>query len=234
MKKVLSLLLTVMLLFALAVPAMPVEFVPSAEAPELTGVITATDDNGNEVEVCVTISSDAEAAPSEEIAEQLVKAREELAQADNLADIVPELDDLMAGTAAKPEDLVVEQVFDMTLIDENGNPLVYPAGTIYTAKLKTDLTENDIFFVIHQTADGAWEVIPAKLEGGYIVIRVTSMSPFAIIKVGEIVEEPVVQPGTDIPASPQTGDSFPALYLVCALLCAGVAVVLFKKAGKKA
>lgn len=259
MKKVLSLLLTVMLLFALAVPAMPLEYTPSVEGAEAPEVVESTDSAGNtydaildfgnseevgvakgeEIEMEVTPASEADEAAFEEIKEALEAAIEEIQDAETVADLVPEIERLLAGTEYTVEDFVVSDVFDVSLIDENGVTEV-PAGATLRFKIKSDVRPGEVFFLLHNYAPGKWEIVEnATIDAnGVISAAVTSLSPFAIVKLGDIAVEPgtgEVTPGTGtVPPSPQTGDSFPALYVACALLCACAAVVLFKKAGKKA
>ena len=255
MKKVLSLLLTVMLLFALAVPAMPLEFVPSVEGTEAPEVVAIADSEGNlydaileqngeeigvaegavyEMEVTPIAKSDE--APTEEIAAALELALEDILDAETVAELVPEIIAMLEGTDYKVEDFEIVDLFDVSLI-EDGEPVEIPEGAILKFKFQTNLKEGEPFFLLHNYAPGKWEIVKnATVDAnGVVSAYVDSLSPFAIVKLAEVEVEPIVDPSTGtIPSSPQTGDSFPALYLVCALLCAGAAVVLFKKAGKKA
>ena len=265
MKKVLSLLLTVMLLFALAVPAMPLEYTPSVEGAEAPEVVASTDNTGKdydaiidygdhevgvakgeEYELVMTAVSERASSQYAEIKEALNGALNDVQSAGTVADLAPEVNSLLTGTEYKAEDFVISDLFDASLIDEEGVAEI-PEGSVLIFKIKTDLKQGDIFFVLHNYAPGLWEVVEnATLgENGIVTVKVPSASPFAVVKLGGEASQPVPGTGTGtgtgtgagtgtIPASPQTGDSFPALYLVSALLCACAAVVLFKKAGKKA
>ena len=255
MKKVLSLLLTVMLLFALAVPAMPLEFTPSVEGTEAPEIVAIADAEGNEFdaiidiagseigvaegedyELEVTVISDADAAPSEEVAAALEAALAQILDAESVADLVPEILDLLAGSGYDVEDFAVTDLFDVTLILD-GEVAEVPAGATVRFKFKTDLAAGDVFFLLHNYAPGKWEIVRnATVDAnGVVSAAVNSLSPFAIVKLAAAEVEPIVDPGTGtVPPSPQTGDSFPMVYVACALFCACAAVVLFKKAGKKA
>lgn len=252
MKKVLSLLLMVMLLFTLAVPAMPLEFVPSVqgtEAPEIAGV---TDSEGNvydaiidlngeeigvaegeEIELEVTVVSEVDEAPSEEVAAALIAALEQVHEAETVADLVPQIIEFLENTGYEVEDFIVSDLFDASLV-KNGEVIEVPTGATVKIRIKTDLKPGEPFFLLHNYEGNKWEIVAnATLEGdGYVTAVLNSLSPFAIVKLGEIAE-PIPGTGTgEVPPSPQTGDSFPVIYLASALLCAGAALVLFKKAKK--
>ena len=69
--------------------------------------------------------------------------------------------------------------------------------------------------VLHQTASGAWELLPATAGNGTITATFTSLSPVAFIVNGTAA-------GTA--ASPKTGNALPIFAVVAVICLAGIAV----------
>ena len=229
MKKVLSLMLTVMLLFALAVNALPAPSVEGTEAPE---IVQIADSEGNLCDALLIVDG-AEVAVGEDEELQIV--------VDPIADetVAEEAIDFLASTGVDVEDAVVLDMFDVTLVvDGEVYGLSADDGASLIYAISTDLSADDEFYVLHNYAPEMWEVVDVLGidENGVVMVTVDSLSPFVIVKMAPATDiAPIVDVTTgNTPASPQTGDAFPMSYVVCALLCACAAVVLFKKAGKKA
>lgn len=255
MKKILALVLTVMLLFALAVPAMPVEFVPSAEQKVDVEIVAITDDEGNsyeaivelndeivnvadglEVELVVTVVSSKETSPNKEIEMALEKAVEQVQEAESISELCPEIDEYMESMGYEAENFYVHDVFNAALLEVISKELVeLPEDATIKFRLQTDLESDEPFVLLCNTEGDKWEIIGDVTldENGVLTVRVKGLAPFAILRRAKTGVLP--DPGTgEIPQSPQTGDSFPVLYLAGALLCAGAAAVLFRKLDREA
>ena len=255
MKKILALVLTVMLLFALAVPAMPVEFVPSAEQKVDVEIVAITDDEGNvyqaiieldgevvnvadgrEIELVVTVVSSRDTAPNKEIEMALERAVKQVQEAESIADLCPQLVEYVKRMGYELEDFYVYDVFDVSLLEVISKEIVeIPDGAIVKFRLQTDLESDEPFILLCNYEGDKWEIVEDVLldENGILTVRVKDLAPFALLR--RVKSGVLPDPGTgEIPPSPQTGDSFPAFYLVGALLCAGAAAVLFRKRDREA
>ena len=217
--------------------------VPSGEGDSETNVPDADEDtDAEEIVLEVTAVSKADDAPTPELAEKLLSAAEKVKAADSVADLVPEIAEaLEAAKAASTDaaqkevvisDLVVHDLFDVSLL-KNGEVIEVPEGGSFRFTIKTTLKPGDIFFVIHNYEGDKWELINDVVlaADGTLTVTVNSLSPFAIITVGAPAA-PAFETGANVPTSPQTGDSFPTMYLVFAVLFAAASAVFFIKARK--
>ena len=255
MKKIFSLVLTVMLLFALAVPAMPVEFVPSAEQKVEVEVVAITDEEGNayqaiveldgevidvadgqEIELVVTVVSASDIAPNKEIEMILEKAVEQVQESESVEELCPEITEYVKSMDCEAEEFYVYDVFDVSLLDVISKDCVdLPNGATVKFRLQTDLESDEPFVLLCNFGGDKWEIVEDVTldENGVLTVRVKGLAPFAILR--RVKTGTLPDPGTgEIPQSPQTGDSFPVFYLADALLCAGAAAVLFKKLDREA
>lgn len=255
MKKILALVLTVMLLFALAVPAMPVEFVPSAEGKVEVEIVAITDEEGNvyqaiieldgevinvadgkEIELVVTVVSSKETSPNKEIEMALEKAVKQVQEAESVADLCPQIVEYLESMGYEAEDFYVYDVFDVSLLEVITKESVeLPEGATIKFRLQTDLESDEPFVLLCNTEGDKWEIVEdiSLDENGVLTVRVKGLAPFALLRRAKTGVLP--DPGTgEIPQSPQTGDSFPVFYLVGALLCVGAAAILFKKLNREA
>ncbi len=217
--------------------------VPTGNEGSETTVPAADEGAGaNEVVLEVTAVSKADDAPTSEIADQLIAAAETIKNADSVTDLVPEIAgalEVIKAASTDPAqkevtiaDLVVHDLFDVSLL-KNGEVIEVPEGGSIRFSLKTTLKPGDIFFVIHNYEGDKWELINDVVlaDDGTLTVTVNSLSPFAIISVGAPAA-PAVESGATVPVSPQTGDSFPTMYLVFAVLFAAASAVFFIKARK--
>ena len=259
MKKIVAILAVIALVAALTVPALAVEFTPSAETKAAPEVVQQTDESGNSVDVIVynedgtvaedtgeytvviTSASNPSAAPSEEIAEQLADAKEQVQDADTVAELTSGMNVALqmakaasadaADKEVNMDDLVVRDLFDVTIM--KGGEIVEDIGAT-TFTVKTNLKEDEMYFVLHNYADDEWEVVEdtSLAANGDLTITLTSRSPIAIVTPGTVA----AAAGDGAPTSPQTGENA-SLWLVLGIVFAAAAAVMFtvgRKSGSRA
>ena len=141
-------------------PAPTVDTITDSNGNEVSAIIR--DENGNEVlgvdagEVTVTpISSLAQAAGA--IGEMLQNAFEQIQQADTIADLVPSIGDFLQsiGSAAQVADLVVRDVFDVSL---TGSAAEYLAqgGNNVTLRFDVGIAPSATLIVLHNYEGSNW------------------------------------------------------------------------------
>ena len=255
MKKIVAILAIIALIAAITVPAFAVEFTPSAENKDAPEVVSMTDEDGNEVDVLVydedgnlvsdtgaysiviTPASRPQDAPTDEIADQLEEAKDQIEEADTVAELTSGMHIALrlakaassdaADQDVEMEDLVVFDLFDVTLM--KGDDVVEDINGSITFSIQTTLTPDDMFFVLHNYADDDWEVVEniSIDENGVLTITLTGLSPIAIITTAPVTAD------TDAgaPTSPQTGESV-SLWLILGAAFAVASAVMFT-AGRK-
>lgn len=258
MKKILKLCIAFALCTFLTISVVATNFTPSVEykpAPELSTItdvegneVTAiiTDSNGNQsglperIEIVITPTSDKEATLTPEIQEMLKRAEDQITQAENLGELTHDLSEALAELKASEknsvfqnvalEDLVVQYLFDVSFV-RDGKVLedLLRDGETVTFALKTQLTEDDLYFVLHNYEDDLWEVVKnVTIDNGVMTITLGSLSPIAIVVDGGSV----LAVNDEGPASPQTGTKYPVEYLIAAAVLACVSGILLYR-GKK-
>lgn len=253
MKKFLMALLTVLLCLSLTAPAFAAEFTPSVEAkpaPELSTVVDSegnaqtaivTDASGNEVEIpddielTITSTAEKDESPVAEIQEMLKRAEEQIRSAADLGELTAELAPALekaketlqdeAVQSVTLQDLVVQDLFDVSFV-KDGKTLeqLLQEGQSVTFALQTNLTDKDLFFVLHNYSGSDWEVVEnVELRNdGVLKITLDGLSPVAIVTDGAVN----LEVSAAAPDSPQTGDALPTWELVAAAVL-GIAAILF-------
>ena len=204
MKKILSCLLVVMLIFSLSAAAFADNFVNSvanAGAPELEEV---TDADGNAVEVAITPNDEAEELDDETKAE-MEEAFKALSEAADLRELNESLKD-----AAGDKDIAISDLFDISATGEVKFPL--------TITLKNKNLDN--FVGVLHCVDGEWVWVDSEVDGDSVKITVDSLSPFAIVV------------AVDEATSAQTGETVPYGYIIGAVVLAAAAAWFFAKSRK--
>lgn len=197
-------------------------------------------DEISELELIITPASEKHDAPAQKITDNLVRAETRIAQIDHLGHLTPELE--QALVRAKQENkiphineveidhLVVRDLFDVSVM-RDGQVIAIPNGHTITFSIQTDLSDDVLHFVLHNSVNHEWEVLEEAqaMHDGIITITVDSLSPFAIV-VDEAADLDVDPSG---PSSPQTGESTSPMFAAgaVALLCA--AAFLFHKGSKR-
>jgi len=225
------------LLLSISVTA--ADFTPIVEFKAAPKVITVTDAEGNPAagtitdaegnvsyipveSITITASADLETAP-EEVKAIIDDAKTALTET-ALTELVPEFETAWTEVTggAPVENAVVSYVFDIS------SEVEIPEGSALTLTIAPqDVTAEDMIVVLHKVGDN-WIVEPHTFdENGNIVITVTSLSPFAIVK------DSAAAPASaaDAPEAPKTGMTEFAVVLAVAF--AGLSVVCFTKASKR-
>lgn len=258
MKKISVALVLTLLLGLFAFPVAAANFKDSVEQKQAPTVATITDKNGETItdkngnpasavirdkngntvigiaasEIVVTAIADKATALTEEAQEMMDNAYEQIQNVSSLAELVPELDDILKdlGFEGTAEDLVVQDLFDISVSDDVKEYLA--AGNTLTIRFEANLNADDLAVVLHNYEDDNWEVVDSEVnEDGTIDATFTSLSPVAIAVDSYDV---AVDTSANAPTSPQTGNDFPftgmivALLVVCAVVV-GVVVVRKKQ-----
>ena len=231
MKK-LALFLTVLLIaVTLAAPASAaVNFTPSVEQKPAPTVDPITDSNGNQVsaiirdqngeevhgvsidsgELIVTPISQASQA-AQAISEMLTNAYEQIQQANTIADLVPTIGEFLQtiGSAAQVADLVVRDVFDVSLTGTAAEYLAQEGNNI-TLRFDLGLAPSATLIVLHNYEGSNWEIIPddrvVQNADGTVDVTFDSLSPIAFV-VDSTETDTSASTDANAPTSPQTGDS---------------------------
>lgn len=231
MKKLALFLSVLLIAVTLAAPvSAAVNFTPSVEQKPAPTVDTVTDANGNEVsaiirdqngeevhgvsidsgELIVTPISQASQA-AQAISEMLSNAYEQIQQADTIADLVPTIGDFLQaiGSAAQVADLVVRDVFDVSLTGTAAEYLAQEGNNI-TLRFDLGLAPSATLIVLHNYEGSNWEIIPddrvVQNADGTVDVTFDSLSPIAFV-VDSTETDTSASTDADAPTSPQTGDS---------------------------
>ena len=231
MKKFAMFLSVLLIAVTLAAPvSAAVNFNPSVEQKPAPTVDTVTDANGNEVsaiirdqdgnevhgvsidsgELIVTPISQASQA-AQAISEMLTNAYEQIQQANTIADLVPTIGDFLQtiGSAAQVADLVVRDVFDVSLTGTAAEYLAQEGNNI-TLRFDVGVAPSATLIVLHNYEGSNWEIIPddrvVQNADGTVDVTFDSLSPIAFV-VDSTETDTSASTDADAPTSPQTGDS---------------------------
>lgn len=231
MKKLALFLSVLLIAVTLAAPASAaVNFTPSVEQKPAPSVDPITDSNGNQVsaiirdqngdevhgvsidsgELIVTPISQASQA-AQAISEMLTNAYEQIQQADTIADLVPTIGEFLQtiGSAAQVADLVVRDVFDVSLTGTAAEYLAQEGNNI-TLRFDLGLAPSATLIVLHNYEGSNWEIIPddrvVQNADGTVDVTFDSLSPIAFV-VDSTETDTSASTDADAPTSPQTGDS---------------------------
>ena len=231
MKKFAMFLSVLLIAVTLAAPvSAAVNFNPSVEQKPAPTVDTVTDSNGNEVsaiirdqngeevhgvsidsgELIVTPISQASQA-AQAISEMLTNAYEQIQQADTIADLVPTIGDFLQtiGSAAQVADLVVRDVFDVSLTGTAAEYLAQEGNNI-TLRFDVGVAPSATLIVLHNYEGSNWEIIPddrvVQNADGTVDVTFDSLSPIAFV-VDSTETDTSASTDANAPTSPQTGDS---------------------------
>lgn len=255
MKKFAMLFTTLLLVVLMAVPVSAASFTPSVEQKEEPTLSTMTDASGNEVvaiirdadgnEIQGVTASDLVITPVSKageadaaISEMLTAAYEQIKGANTLADLVPTIGDTLTalGSKAAVEDLVVRDVFDVTVTGAAAEYLAEEGNTI-TFRFDLGISPSALLLVLHNYSGSDWEIIAddkvVKNADGTVDVTFESLSPIAFVVDGkETTDGDSVD--ANAPTSPQTNDNTLPPVVGAGILglgCAAVlsAVVIWKK-----
>lgn len=200
MKKVLSVLLALILCLSLAVAVAADVLVPSVTAkpaPEVAGtgaenVVEVKDEEGNvldfaeAIKLVVTpvadVMNEEETAISEEEAEALQAVYEELsAEGADLAAIVEGLEEALKDTDIDVKDLVVKDLFNVSLDDESMIEYLNEEGNTIDVRFEADIQEGQ-FAAVAVYKDVQWTMAKDVVveEDGAIVATLEHLGTVAI------------------------------------------------------
>ena len=235
-------------------PAAPAEK-PEAEKPaekpamEAVGVIKKADGTTVEVKadsIVVTPVTDIKDAPAE-VKEALEKADKQIKEVKDLKEMVPDIVDVLKevnkvkGTDVKTEQLVVRDLFDVTL-DEEAKAILAEGGEI-ALTFGVEVADDEILIVLHNYEGDKWETIPndrVKVNAdGTVEVTFTSLSPIAFVTADKAAapEEDAEAPVE--PAEPAEKEGGMSTGIIVVIVLVIVAVVAYfamkgkKKDGKK-
>jgi LPXTG-motif cell wall-anchored protein len=192
-------------------------FVSSVESKEAPTVVEATKEvvvDGEKVTVDVVVTAASEADDKdthEDISEALKDAKKDLTEVKSLDELktadggtikedlekavdqfnksisVPSTGTTTETKQYKADDLVVTDLFDVSLVDSNGNIIEPDEDNPVTLTFKTSFKSDDIVIVLHNKETGKWEVIDSDKvkvnDDGSVTVEFTSFSPIAFLSV---------------------------------------------------
>jgi hypothetical protein len=192
-------------------------FVSSVESKEAPAVEEATKEvvvDGKKVTVDVVVTAASEADDKdthEDISEALKDAKKDLTEVKSLDELktadggtikedlekavdqfnksisVPSTGTTTETKQYKADDLVVTDLFDVSLVDSNGNIIEPDEDNPVTLTFKTSFKSDDIVIVLHNKDTGKWEVIDSDKvkvnDDGSVSVEFTSFSPIAFLSV---------------------------------------------------
>ena len=230
MKKFAMFLSVLLIAVTLAAPvSAAVNFNPSVEQKPAPTVDTVTDANGNEVsaiirdqdgnEVHGVASGDITVTPvsaldqaAADISEMLSNAYEQIQQANTIADLVPTIGEFLqsiGNTVTQVADLVVRDVFDVSLTGTAAEYLAQEGNNI-TLRFDVGVAPSATLIVLHNYEGSNWEIIPddrvVQNADGTVDVTFDSLSPIAFV-VDSTETDTSASTDANAPASPQTGDS---------------------------
>ncbi len=209
MKKVLSCVLVIMMLtFTFTMVASGAGFVPSVSykpAPEIVDIVDHEHDD------CIIITPVSEAEESKDLPQEkkdaLLEQYEKLSDPDiKISELVPDFED----------DLVVKDLFDVTIICSEINENLHEDGYNFDVVLKTPVAEDaEIYAMIY--VDGKWSKIPVVNNGdGTITITLEGEGIIALLVPAEDVDM----------ETPETGDNSNVLLWTAIMLSALALIVV--------
>ena len=198
MKKVVSLVLVV-----LVATLMSAQVFASSPSPSSSGspsLITGPED------MVITPYANKDNAPVDVIKTDLEAAKKELAAASDPKSLVSSL---------TGDNLTYGDLFDASIV-QNGD-IVASGAVEFT--VSTDLKAGDTVQVIHRLGANNWEKVDAEVTDKGLVIKASSLSPFAVVRTSS----------SNNGGSPQTGNQVLVMYGIGAVAFATAAVVLLRK-----
>lgn len=262
MKRMLISVMAIALIAALSAPAYAA-FTPSAEgkpAPELVRdngsvgqIVNAKGEVVKELdskELRITSVAQKNSAPSPEVKEQLADAQEQIKDSARLDELTGQLRNALNAAKqssndpaiknATLEDLIVSDLFDSSYV-VNGVVTPIPKGDRISFTIKTTLTKDDLYFVLHNIEGDVWEVVEDTelADNGDLTITVDSLSPFAIVveKNAYAANTPAGSgeggSSSTTPVSPKTGEVTNYAYLAGTVALLACAAFLCMKGTKR-
>lgn len=231
MKKLISLILVAILMFAVMAPAFAEQFTPSVSGKPAPSVKPVPGEDGEEFEgvignngnlvsgvgggnLIVTPVSKRDEAPNKDISDALNKAYDQIKNSDSVGDlpagngntIEDDINDALAGSGLTADDMVVRDLFDVSLTDEYKNQITN--GNYLEVTFDLGLKPGQTLIVLQSSDKENWEVLdPSNViinEDGSVTVRLYKLGVLAFLVDGtEIIIDPSAD---DTVVSPQTGE----------------------------
>lgn len=213
LRKVFAITVVCVLTVCICIPVNASAFVNSVEQTVPTASGSFTDDKGNTGNVIFTDKSGNTAVPEEdvileitdlsqapteeleEIKEMLESAESQIAAAKSVAELVPELEEVVESlNQANPDapgvevnDMVVLSLFDVSLVKLKDNKkqsvIGTPAGNSATFEISFPFDIPEFYILIHEQSPGKWVVEEnvEKIDKRTLRCTVNGFSPFALV-----------------------------------------------------
>lgn len=215
-------------------------FVESIEAKPAPDVVVQYDEDGNSYaaaivdsdgnvvqtvgtdEIVVTpVSSSTELDAEAQVT--MDNAYAQITDASDLSEVCPEIVDVIDQLGLALQDMVVKDLFDLSIPDEVRTLL--DEGYSITIAFSLDVAEGQSLVVLHNYEGDSWEAIDPSLvevKDGVAYVTFTSLSPIAFVvdSTDAGFSDDTSSDATDT----QTGDSFN--YAVVIVLIASIAVLI--------
>lgn len=267
MKKLLFPLVCVAISVVMSLSASAASYNPSVEvklAPSIATVIIngeersayITNDKGETTNIGsdrIKVSSVSESSEDTETGSTLLKAYNQIKSAASVADICSSLTDIVKSVfpGKTADDLVVRDLFNVSLIDENGNIQHDIDGKI-TISFSYTIGDSEYLFVMHQNAEtGEWIAvdladIDIDAENGTVSVSFSELCPVAFMTVAKD-DEPAAAASNnvevtdtadttrtllDILTSPQTSDIALTVAAAAAISAGCLICAVIKKKNK--
>lgn len=167
MKKLSCVILSLLMAVAMPVAAMAADFTPSVQAKLAPEVVeyTVNVEGADSLTLTITPVADSATAPVA-IQETLDADYAELAGAEDVGDVIPNLPSVLedAGIEAPTSSAVITDVFDFSLIDEDGNQVELKDGESVTVTFSYtfDTVNFDLVVAHKNSVSGQWEALPSE------------------------------------------------------------------------
>ncbi len=229
MKKLSCVILSLLMAVAMPVAAMAADFTPSVQAKLAPEVVeqTVNVEGAESLTLTVTPVSSSATAPAA-VQEALDAAYEELATAEDVSTVIPNLGDVLtsANIEAPASSAVVTDVFDLSLIDENGEQRTLNEGESVTVSVNYtyDTVNFDLVVAHKNTVSGQWEALPSEnvvTGDGTVTLTFDQLCPVAFMLLPKAA------------SAPQTIDYTGYIFCGLALAAAGTVIGVAVKSKKK-
>ena len=213
----------------------------SAVITDASGNEVYSASNNSEIQLVITPVSQKETAVTEEIKLMLSTAENDIQQAESVVNLTEEVSSALTSLKEANDnpviqeltvdDLVVCDLFDVSLVRNGSEVVELEEGQSSVFHLQTNLVDGDIFFILHNYEGNQWEVVEnvELLDNGVLKVTLTSHSPLAIIMDSNSY---LLKPNGS--TSPATGVSNSSVQFGTIILCLMGTVVLLTKKQKGA
>ena len=191
-------------------------------------------DPDSSLKIVITPVAKKEEAIVTDITGYLVSAQYQIAEAKNVSELTDSMESALKNAKLKAtdpalqevtiDDLVVRDLFDVSLVRDGTTIEQIKEGETISFAIQTDLTADDLFFVLLNCDGKEWKVVTDLQldENGVLTVTVDTLCAIAIIT--DAMPEKVLDPNA--PISPQTGDTSENVFLFGAVIFGAAATIL--------